>query len=69
MTLEKSNKFKPAFRLFPKMLKLIDENKCTNCKKEIREQDFTDELSKKEYSISGMCQTCINKIFKEDAGE
>lgn len=25
--------------------------------------EFTDELSRREYSISGMCQTCQNGVF------
>jgi len=29
----------------------------------IKEKDFTSKLSKKEYSISGICQECQNKIF------
>ena len=28
---------------------------------------FNDELSKKEYTISGMCQKCQDEIFGEDA--
>lgn len=27
--------------------------------------NFLDELSRKEYKISGMCQTCQNNYFKE----
>lgn len=28
--------------------------------------EFEDELSRREYGISGMCQACQNAIFKED---
>lgn len=36
---------------------------CTMCKKEIKEEDFIDELSKKEYTISGLCQKCQDEFF------
>lgn len=41
---------------------------CTMCKGPA--EKFTDELSKKEYQISGLCQACQDKIFnsgEEDA--
>jgi|SRR5688572_11677451 len=46
----------------------INENKCVpapiGCGKDIDlSSEFTDELSRKEYSISGLCQTCQNSIF------
>ena len=28
--------------------------------------EFKDELSRKEYSISGLCQSCQNKVFGGD---
>jgi len=39
----------------------IEADNCAICQKEATL--FTDELSKKEYTISGMCQCCQNKIF------
>lgn len=36
---------------------------CPICKKPISTNEFTSELSKKEYKISGMCQKCQNEIF------
>lgn len=41
------------------------EGVCPICKKTINFNDFEDELSKKEYQISGMCQKCQNEIFNE----
>ena len=41
--------------------KAILANTCTWCKKAAL--DFTDELSRKEYTISGMCQSCQDKTF------
>lgn len=54
---------KPVFKLMPDKAKLIRQGKCPSCKRPIWPQAFTDDLSKKEYSISGLCQTCQNSIF------
>jgi len=37
---------------------------CTWCKKPVT--PFRDQLSAKEYSISGMCQACQDATFEED---
>jgi hypothetical protein len=63
MTLNKPDKNKPAFKMFPKVWKLIEDGKCPFCKKEIKEDEFTDELSKKEYSVSGLCNSCQKATF------
>ena len=39
----------------------ISDNKCVSCKKDAAE--FTDALSQKEYSISGLCQSCQDQVF------
>lgn len=39
----------------------IKDNICTTCGEPAIE--FEDELSKREYEISGMCQKCQNKVF------
>lgn len=39
----------------------IYRNECVICKKEVVE--FRDELSKREFSISGLCQSCQDKVF------
>ena len=41
------------------------ERVCPICKEKINFDDFEDELSKKEYQISGICQSCQNEIFNE----
>jgi hypothetical protein len=42
----------------------ISENKCVFCAKPINpETEFPDEISKREFSISGICYTCQNKVF------
>tara|TARA_R110002050_G_scaffold27377_1_gene71325 strand:- start:230 stop:439 length:210 start_codon:yes stop_codon:yes gene_type:complete len=42
-------------------VKLIQKDLCVTCLGHAKE--FTNELSKREYAISGMCQTCQDKVF------
>ena len=50
-------------QFFPKAVKNFEESKCSTCGKDIKIENFKDELSIKEYRISGMCQECQNKTF------
>jgi hypothetical protein len=50
MTLNKPDKNKPVFKIYPHYWKLIEEGKCPFCKKEIIENDFNT-LGKKENAI------------------
>jgi len=58
---------KPVFSLFPKMADRVINGDCSFCARPLTA--FTDELSKKEYGISGMCQTCQNEVFAEPEEE
>ena len=40
---------------------IIKSNHCSFC--DSPDLDFRDALSRKEYSISGICQTCQDKVF------
>jgi hypothetical protein len=40
----------------------IAADKCVSCKRDA--MAFKNELSKKEYSISGLCQKCQDEIWK-----
>ncbi|MCK9508569.1 MAG: hypothetical protein M0Q54_09025 [Pigmentiphaga sp.] len=42
----------------------IQNNTCVMCGKNAA--NFRDELSKKEFTISGICQKCQDEIFTED---
>jgi hypothetical protein len=44
-------------------VKKIEGNICVICGGSA--DSFTDELSKKEYSISGLCQKCQDRVFEE----
>ena len=61
--LKKPDKNKPAWKMMPKSWEKIKQDKCPTCPKDIKEKDFTSPLSKKEYSISGMCQDCQDDTF------
>ena len=52
---------KPIFTLMPHLADRIINGVCTFCN--ITLDEFRDELSAKEYSISGMCQSCQDKTF------
>lgn len=42
----------------------IDTKACVSCHKRVKK--FRDELSKREFLISGLCQNCQDLVFKED---
>jgi hypothetical protein len=48
---------------FGKEVKLAESGKCPFCEKTIDVNEFRDELSKKEFGISGLCQTCQDEVF------
>ena len=50
--------------LFPNAKEEIASKICPTCHNPITK--FDDELSEKEYRISGMCQECQDKIFMEE---
>jgi hypothetical protein len=51
--LKKPDLNKPVFRLFPQKAKLVEQGRCVICTKKIKKEDFKDEISKREYGISG----------------
>lgn len=44
-------------------VKRIEAGKCPTCGNEIDPDDFNDDLSRKEWRISGMCQKCQDGVF------
>lgn len=51
---------------FNKEVENVEKGSCPFCSKQIDpETEYRDELSKKEYGISGMCQKCQDRIFGE----
>ena len=58
---------KPIFSFMPQMADRIINGDCSFCAMPLA--PFKDAISKKEYSISGMCQTCQDNIFGEPEEE
>ena len=59
---EKTEEMKDAIEsLFPGTKNAIANDACPVCHAPITK--FRDELSKKEFGISGMCQACQDKVF------
>ena len=50
-------------KIFPVAVKNFEEKKCTSCAMPIDTEDFRDDLSRREYKISGLCQSCQDDIF------
>jgi len=45
-------------------VKTISEGYCVSCDtQDIKATSFTDDLSRKEYAISGLCQSCQDDVF------
>ena len=52
-------------KMFPGAQKRIDAKECTSCGTKINGvDDFRDEVSIKEYAISGLCMGCQDAIFR-----
>ena len=54
---------KPIFSLMPHLADRVINGCCTFCDEFIESDGFDNEISKKEYSISGMCQDCQEETF------
>ena len=77
MYLEKPDPNKPVFEIFPEARELTQRRRCPSCERIVNVSDafgksyapdrlsspFRDDLSRKEYSISGLCQDCQDKVF------
>lgn len=48
---------------FTKEVEAVENNLCPLCKKQIDTSAFRDRTSRAEYAISGMCQSCQDKVF------
>jgi len=48
---------------FGKEVDLVNQSKCPFCQKQIDPSKFENELSFKEYQISGLCQNCQDEMF------
>ncbi len=64
MTMNFYNK-NPKIQEFLKSISVgnIDQGQCPTCGQQVNTNSFRDELSRREYSISGMCQSCQDRTF------
>lgn len=51
---------------FEKELKLVELGLCPFCKAKVLSSDFRNDKSRKEHSISGLCQPCQDETFGKD---
>ncbi len=51
-------------QFFPEIVEDYQNGICPFCKQKINSDNFKDELSHREYEISGLCQKCQDKTFK-----
>ena len=58
---------RPADQIYPERRERMAVGICVICKKPIT--GFRDEISAKEYRISGMCQECQDSVFGDDSDE
>jgi hypothetical protein len=63
--------FRPVDLLFPGRREAISARKCIEAPLGCGGAaiSFDDEISEREYEISGLCQKCQKLVFDEDAGE
>ena len=48
---------------FGKEVSLVEQGLCPFCQEVVKEADFRDALSRKEFTISGLCQKCQDNTF------
>ena len=48
---------------FAKQVADVELGKCPICKKTIHMNEFKDEISHREFKISGLCQKCQDDVF------
>lgn len=42
---------------------------CPTCKQQIKINSFRDDISRKEFRLSGLCQECQDKFFEDNEEE
>jgi len=50
-------------RMFPKEEERKSKGQCPFCGEDINPNEFRDELSRREFAISGLCQDCQDDTF------
>jgi hypothetical protein len=50
---------------FEKAIEKVEGGICPLCDKKINLDEFRDDISRKEFDISGMCAACQQEVFKD----
>ena len=50
---------------FGDMVDRVEKGFCPFCNKQVDDNEFRDNLSRKEFKISGLCQSCQDEMFGE----
>jgi len=50
---------------FTRELERVAEGRCPFCNKVVTTESFRDKLSKREWEISGICQTCQDDLWSK----
>jgi len=48
------------------LVEKVKKGCCPFCNNEVAENSFRDDLSRREFKISGMCQTCQDRFFEPE---
>ena len=48
---------------FGKEVRMVEEGKCPSCSAKVEVGEFRDEISVREFKISGLCQKCQDEVF------
>lgn len=55
-----------ARMIFKREADLVDQGRCPFCKQHVPADSFRDDLSRREFKISGLCQSCQDKTFGKE---
>lgn len=48
---------------FGEEVKAVERGDCPLCKRKVDKDEFRDAISRREFEISGLCQSCQDDIF------
>ena len=51
--------------MFPEEIASVEAGQCPICRQAIDRNSFRDQLSRREFEISGMCQVCQDNLFAD----
>lgn len=48
---------------FEQKIAMIKDNKCPLCSERVDKKEFRNEVFKREFEITGLCQSCLDMVF------